>query len=148
MSAFSDFLMPEEYPNFLPHGLVKEYLKSYAGHFDLMKHVSFNATVEKVSSSGGKWHVVWKNKDGIQERKRFDAVIVCTGKQTKPKMPIFEGTDEFKGEILHTNAFEDSAQYAGKRVVVVGMGASGMDTAVDICQHASQVRSITTLLNI
>lgn len=41
MSSFSDFPCPEDFPNFLPHGLLLEYFRMYARHFQLLQHIRF-----------------------------------------------------------------------------------------------------------
>lgn len=44
MSCFSDFPFPQDFPNYLPHGLVLEYFRMYARHFDLLRHVRFQVS--------------------------------------------------------------------------------------------------------
>lgn len=51
MYAFSDFPPPREWPNFTHHSLVEKYLRMYADHFQLIKHIRFNTFVVKVSKS-------------------------------------------------------------------------------------------------
>ena len=60
--GFSDFPVPEDFPNYLPHRLMQEYLKMYAQHFDLLQYVHFNTEVVKLERSAdygetGKWVV-------------------------------------------------------------------------------------------
>lgn len=44
MSCFSDFPCPEDFPNYLPHGLLLEYFRMYARHFDLLRHIRFKVS--------------------------------------------------------------------------------------------------------
>lgn len=44
MSCFSDFPCPENFPSFLPHGLLLEYFRMYAQHFDLLRHIRFKVS--------------------------------------------------------------------------------------------------------
>ena len=65
--GFSDFPFPKEFPNYLPHRLVQEYLKMYADNFDLLKYVQFNTEVAKLERSAdyeetGKWVVSTRYK--------------------------------------------------------------------------------------
>lgn len=44
MSCFSDFPFPQDFPSYLPHGLVLQYFRMYARHFDLLRHVRFQVS--------------------------------------------------------------------------------------------------------
>jgi dimethylaniline monooxygenase (N-oxide forming) len=144
MMIYSDFPMPADYPNFMPHRLVLEYFNSYAEKFDLRKHIRFNTVVKRVEraedyESSGRWRVVVEN-DGQTETLVFDAVMVCTGHHARPKMAKFDGDEMFKGNVLHTHHYrEGAAKYTGKRVLVIGMGDSALDAATEISELASQV---------
>ena len=54
-------------------------------------------------------------------------------------MPQLEGKEEFKGSVLHSGTFYDPGDYAGKEVVVVGSGISGVDVASVLASHARRV---------
>ena len=71
--------------------------------------------------------------------KTFDAVILCTGHHSQPYLPRFEGQDTFAGQLLHSHDYRSSQNFEGKRVVVVGIGNSAVDIAVDLSKAASQV---------
>ena len=67
ITGFSDFPFPKEFPNYLPHRLVQEYLKMYVEKFDLLKYVQFNTEVVKLERSAdygetGKWVVSTRYK--------------------------------------------------------------------------------------
>uniref|UniRef100_A0A8C5J4T9 Flavin-containing monooxygenase n=1 Tax=Junco hyemalis TaxID=40217 RepID=A0A8C5J4T9_JUNHY len=92
MSCFSDFPFPEDFPNYLPHSLVLEYLRMYAQHFDLLRHIRFQTTVLSVRkcpdfSTSGRWEVVTESH-GVRESHVFDAVMVCTGHYQEPYLPL------------------------------------------------------------
>jgi cation diffusion facilitator CzcD-associated flavoprotein CzcO len=67
------------------------------------------------------------------EERRSDAVLVANGHHWDPRLPEFEGMDRFAGQQLHSHAYtgEDPAFFRDKRVVVLGMGNSAMDIAVE-----------------
>ncbi|KFP64998.1 Dimethylaniline monooxygenase [N-oxide-forming] 5, partial [Cariama cristata] len=71
----------------------------------------------------------------------FDAVLVCTGHHTKAHLPLntFPGIEKFKGRYLHSRDYKDTRDFTNKRVVVIGIGNSGSDLAVEISQTAKQV---------
>ncbi len=53
---------------------------------------------------------------------------------------MFEGFDEFQGKKVHTHDYKDHRGYEGKKVVVVGIGNSGLDAAVELSRIADQVK--------
>ncbi|NXG46271.1 FMO4 monooxygenase, partial [Psilopogon haemacephalus] len=146
MSCFSDFPYPEDFPNYLHHSLVLEYLRMYAQHFDLLRHIHFKTTVLSVRkhpdfTTSGQWEVVTEI-DGIQELHIFDAVMVCTGHYQEPYFPLasFPGiNNRFKGQYLHSQEYKDAEAFRGKRVLVVGIGNTGGDLAVELSRMAAKV---------
>lgn len=69
----------------------------------------------------------------------FDGVAVATGHHVLPMMPKFPGQEKFRGNIQHTHTFKHPKGMEGKRVVVIGIGNSGGDAAVDAATVASAV---------
>jgi dimethylaniline monooxygenase (N-oxide forming) len=65
--------------------------------------------------------------------------MVCTGHHADKKMAQFEGEKEFKGQIIHSHDYRDHRGYEEKRVVVVGIGNSGGDVAVELGKISKQV---------
>ncbi|XP_009460830.1 PREDICTED: dimethylaniline monooxygenase [N-oxide-forming] 4 [Nipponia nippon] len=146
MSCFSDFPCPEDFPSFLPHGLLLEYFRMYAQHFDLLRHIRFKTTALSVKkrpdfTTSGQWDVVTET-DGVQESHIFDAVMVCTGHYQEPHLPLasFPGIDtRFKGQYLHSQEYKDVEAFRGKRVLVVGIGNTGGDLSVELSRVAAKV---------
>ncbi|XP_056671499.1 flavin-containing monooxygenase 1 [Monodelphis domestica] len=150
MSCYSDFPFPEDYPNFVPHDQFLEYLKMYANKFNLLKCIQFKTVVCSVKkgpdfSTSGQWEVTTEHK-GKQESAIFDAVMVCTGYLTIPFLPLdsFPGIKTFKGKFLHSREYKHPDLFKDKRVLVVGMGNSGTDIAVEASHVAKKVFLSTT----
>ncbi|NXF88028.1 FMO4 monooxygenase, partial [Eubucco bourcierii] len=146
MSCFSDFPYPEDFPSYLHHSLVLEYFRMYAQHFDLLQHIRFKTTVLSVRkhpdfATSGQWEVVTEI-GGVQELHIFDAVMVCTGHYQEPYFPLasFPGiNNRFKGQYLHSQEYKDVEAFRGKRVLVVGIGNTGGDLAVELSRVAAKV---------
>jgi hypothetical protein len=135
---FSDFPMADHLPDFARHDQIAEYFDAYIDHFGLREHITFNTGVEHVT----------RREDGIfqvtlttGETREYDAVCVANGHHWDPRWPepAFPGTDTFAGEVMHSHSYHSEAQLKGKKVVVLGMGNSGMDIAVDASYHAESV---------
>nr|UZZ64699.1 tAncFMO1-3 [synthetic construct] len=145
MMCYSDFPFPEDFPNYMHNSKFLEYLRMYAKHFDLLKYIQFKTTVCSVKkcpdfSTTGQWDVVTET-DGKQESAIFDAVMVCTGHHTDPYLPLdsFPGIEKFKGQYFHSREYKNPEGFQGKRVLVIGMGNSGADIAVELSHTAKQV---------
>ncbi|KAK5601874.1 hypothetical protein CRENBAI_019517 [Crenichthys baileyi] len=144
--AFSDFPPPAELPNNMHHTEVLLYLRLYAQAFNLLQHIHLQTLVVSVRQRPdfdvtGQWYVETETAEGQREMHVFDAVMVCTGHYTQPHLPLsdFPGIDSFKGRYFHSWEYRSAKDLEGKRVVVVGIGNSGCDIAVDISRVAKRV---------
>uniref|UniRef100_A0A8D2LD34 Flavin-containing monooxygenase n=1 Tax=Varanus komodoensis TaxID=61221 RepID=A0A8D2LD34_VARKO len=145
MMCFSDFPIPGDFPNYMHNSKIMEYFRMYAEHFDLLKYIRFKTKVRSVTkrpdfSASGQWDVVTET-DGKRESSIFDGVLVCTGHHTNAHLPLdtFPGIAEFKGRYFHSHDYKSPDEFTGKRVIVVGIGNSGVDLAVEISHTAEQV---------
>lgn len=135
---YSDFPMPDHMPEFMSHWQVMEYLESYADHFGVREHIRFRTVVEEVSpADDGGW--VMRLDNG--EARRYRAVIVANGHLSDPRYPSFPGT--FDGEQIHSHHYKVADPFEGRNVLIVGIGNSAVDIAVDICRRASSVHLST-----
>uniref|UniRef100_A0A3B4AJA6 Flavin-containing monooxygenase n=1 Tax=Periophthalmus magnuspinnatus TaxID=409849 RepID=A0A3B4AJA6_9GOBI len=146
MMAYSDFPPPAELPNNMHHSEVLGYLRLYAEHFKLLPHIHFKTAVQKVRQTPdfaltGQWEVDTEKQNGQKETHVFDAVIVCTGHFTHPHFPLkdFPGIENFEGRYFHSWEYRNTNGMEGKTVVVIGIGNSGGDIAVDISRVAEKV---------
>ncbi|KAG9468504.1 flavin-containing monooxygenase 5-like [Eleutherodactylus coqui] len=145
MMCYSDFHIPDDYPNYMHNSKILQYFRLYAEHFQLTKYIHFKTTVCSVKkqpdfATSGQWEVITE-KDGKQESAIFDAVLVCSGHHTEAHLPLhtFPGIEKFKGRYLHSRDYKSPVEFEGKRVIVIGIGNSGGDIAVELSRTASQV---------
>lgn len=137
--AFSDFPMPADYPPYPHHSQIFAYFRAYAKQFDLYHHITFQTQVTQVApAAAGGYDVIIRNIDsGQSETHQYRAVLVCNGHHWQPKLPRFPG--HFSGECLHSRTYRKPEPWAEQRVLVVGIGNSGVDIACDLAQTAAQV---------
>jgi dimethylaniline monooxygenase (N-oxide forming) len=129
--GYPDHPIPEHYPDFLSHSQVMEWLESYAQRFDLKRHFRFGCRVGRIDPQGdGTWRVTLPGG----ETRCYRAVIVATGHLWDPRWANFSG--EFAGEQLHSHDYRSAEPFAGKNVLVIGIGNSAVDIAVDVCKSA------------
>ena len=145
LTAFSDFPMPKEFPVFPHNREMQRYMELYVDQFDLKRSIRFEQEVISVTPSTdyadtGRWIVVAKDrKSGEVKRKEYDAVLICNGHHCEPNRPRLDGEDVFKGRVIHSLDYRDHVGYEDKKVVIVGIGNTGGDTAIDLSRIAKQV---------
>jgi Flavin-binding monooxygenase-like len=127
---YSDFPMPSAYPDFPHHTHIAAYFDKYVDHFGFREEIRFETGVEHAARrEDGGWEV--RLDDGATCE--YEALVVANGHHWKPRWPEppFPGADAFAGEQLHAHSYVDNSIFAGRRVVVLGMGNSAMDIAVE-----------------
>jgi dimethylaniline monooxygenase (N-oxide forming) len=134
---FDDFPMPKSYPDFPHHTHIATYFDDYVEHFGLRGLIRFETPVEHV---GRRADGVWEVRAGGRTVE-YDAVVVANGHHWDPRWPEppFPGADRFAGEQIHSHHYREEAQLRDRDVVVLGMGNSAMDIAVDASYHARSV---------
>ena len=143
--AYSDFPMPAHYPDFPHHSLIAQYFEAYVDHFGFRSKLTFNTRVDHVAKLGPRRFAVTtrpRHDDGSVGEplvREYGAVLVANGHHWDPRFPTppFPGT--FHGTTLHAHHYIDNQPFSGKRVLVVGMGNSAMDIAVECSQVAARV---------
>ncbi|KAJ8279006.1 hypothetical protein COCON_G00060720 [Conger conger] len=146
MMCFSDFPIPAEFPNYMHNALIMDYFRMYAENFQLTPYIRFQTYVHSVNqrpdfSQSGRWELVTENREGHKEKHIFDAVMVCIGHHALPNMPAkdFPGIETFKGKYFHSREYKTPEEWRGKRAVVLGIGNSGGDIAVELSRMTKQL---------
>src|SRR5271156_5862557 len=136
--GYSDFPIASDLPDFLSHSQFLKYLERYADHFGIRGLVTFKTIVEAVKpASDGRWNVHLSSG----EVRNYSKVIVANGHLWDPRTPTFPG--EFSGEIVHSHYYRTAAPFEDKSVLVVGIGNSAVDIAVDLARRAKSVTMST-----
>jgi cation diffusion facilitator CzcD-associated flavoprotein CzcO len=129
---YSDFPMPASYPDFPHHSHIAAYFDAYVDHFGLRDRITFETRVTRAERRpDGGWDVT-TDRTGTRA---YDALIVANGHHWDPRWPepAFPGHDRFAGVQMHAHDYtgEDPALFRDRHVVVLGMGNSAMDIAVE-----------------
>ncbi len=125
---------------FAPQPETLSYLEFVADKFDLRRHITFNASVQAAEwlEDDLLWLVTLAG--GEQVRARF--VLCAMGLLSVPTYPRVEGRGTFRGVETHTFDWPEDLDVTGKRVAVIGTGASGVQVITDV---ADKVASLTVL---
>ncbi|MEO1087205.1 MAG: NAD(P)-binding domain-containing protein, partial [Acidobacteriota bacterium] len=138
--AYSDYPMPEDYPDYPHHSQVLAYFEEYVDHFKLRGRIRFSTEVRSIRCDGEGWRVESLGPDEPADEPRvehFDAVAVANGHHWSPRHVTFEG--HFDGETQHSHTYETPAGFEDTRVLVVGIGNSGVDISCELSRVASKV---------
>ena len=136
LTSFSSFMRERDLdrPTVWQCGEYLEYLADYARHFDLDRHYHYGTEVRSVGRvAGGGWRVRYAAPGAAADAEReihVDNVVVCSGGNEQPRFPAWADPKSFDGTICHSADIHDERDFAGKRVVVVGLGESGSDIAL------------------
>ncbi|HEY3436020.1 MAG TPA: NAD(P)-binding domain-containing protein [Solirubrobacterales bacterium] len=138
--AFKTLPMPDHFPDYPDHFQMAAYFDEYADHFGLREKISFRTEVVRVEPSDGAWAVTTRTESGAETTNRYRAVLVANGHHWDPRWPEpeFPGSDEFEGEQLHAHHYREPDVLRGKRVLVLGLGNSATDIAVESSRIADK----------
>jgi cation diffusion facilitator CzcD-associated flavoprotein CzcO len=126
---YSDFPMPRDYPDFPHHSQIARYFDSYVDHFGFRDRIRFETGVERAerdSASG-----VWTISTDTGETARYDMLLVANGHHWDPRWPEPAYPGSFDGEQMHSHHYVDNEIFKDRNVLVVGIGNSAMDIAVE-----------------
>ena len=127
---YSDHPMPASYPDYPRHDQIAAYFDDYVDHFAIRDRIRFQTKVEHAErGADGTWTL--RASDGTTER--YDALVVANGHHWDPRWPepVFPGSEDFRGQQLHAHEYMNPDGLHDKDVVVLGMGNSAMDIAVE-----------------
>jgi dimethylaniline monooxygenase (N-oxide forming) len=127
---YADYPMPTSIPDFPHHTHIARYFDEYIDHFDLRERITFQTGVEHVAR---REDGIWEITLDTGETRLYDALVVANGHHWDQRWPepAFPGAEDFEGVQMHAHSYLDNTILADKDVVVLGMGNSAMDIAVE-----------------
>jgi dimethylaniline monooxygenase (N-oxide forming) len=133
LMAYKTFPMPDDYPDYPNHFQIARYFDDYVDHFGFRDKIRFRTEVVSVEPSDGEWDVTVEDSAGKRETNRYRTVLVANGHHWNPRWPEppFPGSDDFEGEQMHVHHYREPDVLRGKRVLVLGIGNSATDIAVE-----------------
>ncbi|MEO1969137.1 MAG: NAD(P)/FAD-dependent oxidoreductase [Sphingomonadaceae bacterium] len=133
---------PNDWSKYFPlRDEIEGYLLDTARSFGLYDNAQFNTKVEEArwNEGTGRWDVTITNPDGKREKHSADYLFSAVGILNIPQYPRIEGLNGFTGQVYHTSRWPKDARFAGKRVAVIGNGASGMQVAPAIADEVAEM---------
>ncbi|GHJ39850.1 NAD(P)/FAD-dependent oxidoreductase [Streptomyces sp. TS71-3] len=139
LSALPGLPIPRAYGRWVARADVVKYLEQYAEHHGL--EIVTGVEVSRVERTGSDGGDRWLLRASGGRELVASAVVVAAGYNHTPKLPRWPGLDAWQGTLLHARAYRNAAPFAGKDVLVVGVGNTGAEIAVDLAEGgAARVR--------
>ena len=138
-SGLAHYPIPNRYSGYLSRDEFVAYLAEYARHFRL--RIETACPVHKIrlqsttpaawaaATAAGDWHC--------------RVMVVATGQYRIPMLPGWPGQESYRGELVHSARYTTGSAYAGKRVLVVGMGNSGAEIATDLVERGASYVAVS-----
>jgi monooxygenase len=123
---------------------IRKYVEDTAREYGIDKIIRFNRRVVRAtwSSSDARWTVEIDRTDtGESKRMTCAFLFTCTGyyRYDRAYTPDFPGRTRFAGEVVHPQFWNDAVEYEGKRVVVIGSGATAVTLVPALAEKAAHV---------
>lgn len=123
---------PKDYPRYPSRDQLIDYLESYAKKFDL--DIRFNQQVTDARrANNDHWQV--QTQDA---RYHTSNLVIAAGYTCEPNIPEWKGQDIFKGKVIHSSEYKNGGQFRGQNVLVVGLGNSGGEIAIDLWERGAK----------
>ena len=121
---------------------ILDYFRRCADEHGVREHVRFGTTVLRADyeSTTGTWSLQLRDRDGSTSEITANVLITAVGLLNRPKLPSIDGMVTFEGESFHSARWPDGLDVTGKRVAVIGTGASAIQIAPTIADAAAEVR--------
>ncbi len=131
-SSLPHMPMPKSFGRYPSRDQVAEYFASYAAHFDL--DIAFGTELLSANYTESGWQL--KTNQAVFKSQKL---VIATGLNRKPFLPEWPGQESYQGTFLHSSDYKTGAAYKGQNVLVVGLGNSGGEIALDLYEQGADV---------
>ena len=114
---------------------IEQYLNHLVDDYGVRPHLRCNTAVESAQFDGKKKSWLVKSSDG--QARHFDILISACGQLSNPSIPKLDGIEQFKGASFHSANWDHDYDFTGKRVAVVGTGASAIQFVPEVAKQAA-----------
>ncbi|HEX7037332.1 MAG TPA: NAD(P)/FAD-dependent oxidoreductase [Pseudomonadales bacterium] len=139
---YSYSFRPTDWPQYYsPQKVLREYFDQVAVEYGLKRHTRFGTEVThcRFDDATATWEVTVRSADGKPQVLTANAVISAVGQLNRPKWPDIPGQDKFRGISFHSTEWEHEHDLTGKKVLVIGTGASAFQFAPEVAKVAADV---------
>ena len=125
-----------------PQPVLRAYFQGVAERRGLREHIRFETTVETAvyDEASGHWRVTVRTRDGGREVIEVNAVVSAVGQLNQPRYPDIEGLESFDGPSFHSARWRHDVDLTGKKVAVIGTGASAFQFVPEIAPKVAALK--------
>jgi 4-hydroxyacetophenone monooxygenase len=137
------FAQTSEWPqHFSTQPVLLEYFRACADEFGIRPNVRFDTEVVDAtwSDADAVWNVTVRTADGATDVVVAHALVSAVGQLNRPNLPDIPGIERFRGESFHSARWDASVDLAGKRVAIIGTGASAAQFIPPVAEAAASLR--------
>lgn len=122
---------------FAPGPELKKYAEHVADKYDVRRFMRFGTVVDGAvwDDDAGRWTINVRGGESVTAT----YLLTATGFLSQPKMPDIEGIDTFSGKVIHTTAWDDDFDLSGKRIGVIGTGATAVQLIPELAKVAAEL---------
>ncbi len=135
--SYSFELNPDWTRAFSPQLEIWQYLEHCADKYDVRNHIQFERGIVSAewSDDSGTWHL----QDSLNVMHETQFIASATGGLSIPALPQIDGLGSFQGSAFHTAQYDNSVDLKGKRIGIIGTGASAIQLVPQLAKVASQL---------
>jgi cation diffusion facilitator CzcD-associated flavoprotein CzcO len=118
---------------------IRDYLEHCTDKYGVREHIRFGAevTAARYDEATARWHV---EVNGGESRYTARVVVAGFGPLSRPEFPAIDGVEDFQGDCFHSAQWDPNVELSGKRVAVVGTGASAIQFVPEIAGEVKQLK--------
>ena len=122
---------------YAPQAEILDYMEEITDRFGMRSHLRLGAEVEAAAfdEASGRWTITLAGG----ESREFDVLVTACGQLTRPQVPRVAGIEDFEGDVFHSAEWDHSVGLAGRKVAVIGTGASAIQFVPEVAKEAAQV---------
>jgi 4-hydroxyacetophenone monooxygenase len=120
---------------------LQAYFEHCATKYNVRDNIRFDTEVisARWSEELGRWEVCVRAKEAEEETLAFNAIVSAVGQLNRPKQPAFPGLEDFEGVQMHSAEWRSDVSLEGRRVAVVGTGASALQLVPEVAKEAAHL---------
>ncbi len=136
------FAQRPDWPHqFAEGGEIRDYLETVADRAGLTDRIEFSTALVRAEWDDDErvWLATTRTADGVEQVRRFAVVVSALGQLDRPNIPDLPGRDTFTGVTMHSQEWDDSVDWRGARVAVIGTGASAYQIVPAIVDDVAEL---------
>ena len=136
------FAQKQDWPQqFSQQPEILKYLREVVSRTGIRGHIRLGheVTAMRYDEAAARWTLTVRGPDGAERQEEFAFVITALGLLNQPSVPDIEGLASFGGDVIHSAAWNDRIPLDGRRVALVGTGASAFQIGPEIAERVSRL---------